>query len=111
MMKEDDIPAYFKKRPLSEPPIKRQQTINELTSQKIKTEWQPAFTEKYQRPIRYLRKNPTGENYQRQVAELRKSIDSFFIFDTNQVLAVEEPTNQLFSPNFMIKSLKSEINK
>lgn len=108
-MKDDDIPAYFKKKPISEPPINRQQKLNKLTNSVIKSDWQPAFTEKYQRPIRYLRKNPTGENYQRQIAALRKSIDSFFTFDITEVEREFEMKNRLFSPDFEIK--KSSNNK
>lgn len=73
-------PAYYQehKNDPSIPDLRN--SINSTVTNPIRKEWHPAFTEKYERPIRYMRKNPAGEDYGQQIAELRKSVDSYFIF-------------------------------
>jgi hypothetical protein len=76
-------PAYYHEHE-NDPSIPDlRNSINSNVDNQFRKEWHPAFTEKYERPIRYFRKNPTGEDYGQQIAELRKSVDDYFIFTVN----------------------------
>ncbi|QBO35463.1 hypothetical protein EQG49_02830 [Periweissella cryptocerci] len=109
-------PAYYQehKNDPSIPDLRN--SINSQVTNPIRKEWHPAFTEKYERPIRYMRKNPAGEDYGQQIAELRKSVDSYFIFTYTDEAADElfekrdaQVHTTLLQPQSTTSGIKPEV--